>query len=133
MQIQELNVYLVLFNNNRILLMKRPDGIWEFPGGGVDWGENPEDSAIRELREETGITVQKPLKYVGITSAVYKKGENDKHAVYIVYSMETQTDRVTISSEHVEHRWLNKTEIGFLNLGLKLGLNAEPVLDMLQL
>lgn len=131
MKIQETNVYVILFNENRILFLRRKDGLWEFPGGGVDWGEHPEDSAVRELQEETGIAVQKPLKFVGITSAVYKKGEDEKHSIYIVYSAETKNNIVQLSKEHDEYRWLSKTEIGFIRNTLNIGLNADPVLDMI--
>jgi 8-oxo-dGTP diphosphatase len=48
--------------DGRVLLAQRPPGktmagLWEFPGGKVEAGERPEESLIRELREELGIVV----------------------------------------------------------------------------
>jgi 8-oxo-dGTP diphosphatase len=49
--------------DGRVLLAQRPQGkpmagLWEFPGGKVEAGERPEDTLIRELAEELGITVK---------------------------------------------------------------------------
>ena len=49
--------------DGRVLLAQRPAGkpmagLWEFPGGKVENGERPEDSLIRELKEELGIVVR---------------------------------------------------------------------------
>ena len=51
--------------DGRVLLAERPAGksmagLWEFPGGKVEAGERPEDTLIRELKEELGITVSEP-------------------------------------------------------------------------
>jgi 8-oxo-dGTP diphosphatase len=48
--------------DGRVLLARRPAGramagLWEFPGGKVEAGERPEQTVIRELREELGISV----------------------------------------------------------------------------
>jgi 8-oxo-dGTP diphosphatase len=48
--------------DGRVLLAQRPEGkamagLWEFPGGKVEAGERPEESLIRELKEELGIVV----------------------------------------------------------------------------
>ena len=49
--------------DGRVLIAQRPAGksmagLWEFPGGKVEPGERPEQSLIRELKEELGIVVK---------------------------------------------------------------------------
>jgi 8-oxo-dGTP diphosphatase len=49
--------------DGRVLIAQRPEGkamagLWEFPGGKLEQGERPEQSLIRELKEELGIVVR---------------------------------------------------------------------------
>ena len=52
-------------SDGRVLLAQRPpgkpmEGLWEFPGGKVEADERPEETLIRELKEELNVTVSEP-------------------------------------------------------------------------
>jgi len=53
-----------LFHEDRVLLLKRRNppyaGYWSPPGGKQEFGESPRECCIREIREETGITIAVP-------------------------------------------------------------------------
>ena len=49
--------------DGRVLIAQRPEGksmagLWEFPGGKVEPGERPEETVIREMQEELGVTIK---------------------------------------------------------------------------
>ncbi len=49
---------MTVLRRGEVLLVRRGDNaLWDVPGGGADAGESPEQTARRELREETGLSV----------------------------------------------------------------------------
>ncbi len=87
-----------LLNEAReVLIAKRPlgrplAGLWEFPGGKVEQGEEPEEALIRELKEELGIEIAKAdLKPRTFASHAYP----DFHLLMPVYRCSRWRGRVT--------------------------------------
>ncbi len=82
----------VLVVRDRALLMCRlcpteaAAGQWTLPGGGLDFGESPEDGAIREAWEETGLEVELG-ELLEVQSQVFEFPERDMHAIRFVYAV----------------------------------------------
>jgi 8-oxo-dGTP diphosphatase len=66
-------------------------GMWTLPGGGLDWGERPEDGVLRELEEETGLMASEFHGVAGIYSGTRRRSaerpRDSVHVVGIVYRL----------------------------------------------
>ena len=84
-----------------VLVRRRDDGLWSLPGGLVDWGQTVETTVIRELREETGLTVTQVDRLVGVYSAMDR--DPRMHSICIAVAVHVQGqfavgDRLEISN-----------------------------------
>ena len=100
-----------------VLVQNRVDPDWPgicFPGGHVEDGESIVESVIRELREETGLTVEEP-RLCGI-----KEWQREDGSRYVVFLFRTNRFHGTLaSSEEGEVFWLPREEL--LNCRLAQG------------
>lgn len=80
-------------------------GLWEFPGGGLEGGETPEEGALRELREETGLEGR--IVNVGEPGEV----ETDYGTLKIHPFLVEVEGEVELSKEHSEYRWIELEEL----------------------
>ena len=84
------------------------DNYWDFPRGGVEPGETEQQTALREIREETGLR-HDDLRFVdGFRAAIHYWYEMDgtrrsKDAVYFL--AESRSDTVVLSKEHLGFTW----------------------------
>jgi len=87
----------------KILLQKRPEGVWGLPGGLLELGESTEEAARREVWEETGIEIGQ-LSLVGVWSGkqyFVKLANGDQfYAVTIAYiSTDLKSTTIVIDGE----------------------------------
>lgn len=89
-----------------LLLLRRANyirkfgGKWCFPGGHIDNNETSKDAIIRELKEETGISINDPIFF-----ETYKYTNNDASDVYFVELSDKPS--VKISKEHSQFKWVD--------------------------
>jgi len=104
------NLCMVYDDRGNILVQNRLDPSWPgicFPGGHVEPGEAFTESVIREVWEETGLTIRNP-KLCGV-----KQFQNSKGARYVVFFYKTNQFSGTLrSSDEGEVFWLPRTELG---------------------
>jgi 8-oxo-dGTP pyrophosphatase MutT (NUDIX family) len=75
----------LIVRSGRILLISTQEGRrWQLPKGHIEEGETPEQAAVREVREETGITVR-AREPIGDVSYVYRRDGRRIHKVVHYY------------------------------------------------
>jgi 8-oxo-dGTP pyrophosphatase MutT (NUDIX family) len=92
----------------KYLLLHYEAGHWDFVKGNVEPNETEQETVIRELREETGITDAKFTEdFKEKIDYFYRRQGTTIHKEVIFYLMETHTETVKISYEHIGYIWLN--------------------------
>jgi 8-oxo-dGTP diphosphatase len=104
---------VAVVKDNTILIVRRVAhddtlaGQWELPGGGVDPGETIEQSAVRELQEETGLEVDKILgTFTGFDYTTAKKPK----ARQINFKVTVKPGDIRLT-EHDRYRWITAADI----------------------
>lgn len=91
-QTQRVAAYALIVDEDHNVLLVRAGaqsatpGRWYLPGGGVDFGEAPEECVVREVREETGLAVAVAPSPVVLTDVLENtRGAVETHTVRVVY------------------------------------------------
>ncbi len=109
----------LVYSGDKILVQERNKKDWPgltFPGGHVEKGENFIASVIREVKEETGLTIYDPL-LCGMEE--YKTDNNDERYLMLFYKTDKFEGELK-SSKEGKVFWINKDDLLKYELSLDL-------------
>lgn len=109
----------LVYSGDKILVQERNKKDWPgltFPGGHVETGENFIASVIREVKEETGLTIYDPL-LCGMEE--YKADNNDERYLMLFYKTDKFEGELK-SSKEGKVFWINKDDLLKYELSLDL-------------
>jgi mutator protein MutT len=96
----------------KILILKRKKSkkffpsLWEFPGGFIKEKELVEETVLREVREETGLKGK-----ITKSGKVFETKGNKRRWVVFPFLISVRSNKVKISREHSEYKWIKPKEI----------------------
>lgn len=90
------------------LLLNYPRGYWDLAKGKIEKGETKKETALRELKEETGLEAKLLDDFEQILHYYFKSPEGELIYKTVTYFVGETTDfNVTISHEHIGYEWVN--------------------------
>jgi mutator protein MutT len=114
-------VSVLVIDAGRVLLVRRgrePNrGLWALPGGRIEPGERAEAAAIREVREETGIQIERPEPFdtVEVTAAA-EPGINGRRYSVAVFRARYASGHPVAGDDAAEARWVKLGDVADLRL-----------------
>lgn len=124
---------IVTDDQGRILLHRRGDNeFWTIPGGAMEIGETLSQTAVREVKEETGLDVQ-PVSVVGIYSSpqhvvAYDDGEV-RQQFSVCFVCELLGGDIEISEESPEVRFVGTAELSDLPMSRAIRQRIDDFLS----
>ncbi len=102
----------VVIHCNRVLIIRRGSeplkGQWSIPGGLVELGEDLISGVKRELKEETGLSVE-PREVVAVFDRIMRQGKRVRyHFVIIDFACRLKGGRLKPASDVVDARWVRR-------------------------
>jgi 8-oxo-dGTP pyrophosphatase MutT (NUDIX family) len=89
------------------LILHYPGGHWDFAKGKMESGENLEQTATREVQEETGLDITMfPAFAQDLTYYFRSKGGELVHKTVTFFVGQADEKQVTLSHEHQDYTWL---------------------------
>lgn len=117
-QILLVNRAIIHNSKNQILIIKRSElttymtNKWELPGGKLDIGQDAVESLVREVYEETGLTIKLIDKIAYWHSTIVKEGKYEglPYIVIVGVAKPVMEKEITLSDENSDFKWVSYEE-----------------------
>ena len=107
MKLEKIAGCLIKDNGNFLVVKEKKDWYWKIPSGKLEGNESPEQAAIRETKEETGLTV-KILSHFGDYNYHFKS----RNFRMLVYNAKVIYGDLKLGEPHLEYvKWLPLREL----------------------
>ncbi len=107
-------VGVIIVRQGKILIGRRNGkngyNTWSMPGGHLDVGETPQDTAVREVLEETGLVVANP-QFIGYTNDIFPQDRKHYLTLWIVTEYTSGEPKVTATHEMDSFEWVDFAEL----------------------
>ena len=111
-----LAVSAAIIRDGKVLIVRRARppayGVFTLPGGGVEAGETLHEAVIREVLEETALTIT-PLGLAGHREVIGRDrdGKVERHFVILPFAARWVAGEIALNDELAEARWLMPAEL----------------------
>jgi bis(5'-nucleosidyl)-tetraphosphatase len=101
-------IFIKKEDQTKYLLLNYAAGHWDFVKGNVELNETEKETVLRELKEETAIIDAQFLEGFKETIAYfYRRQGLTVHKEVVFFIIETRTEKVELSFEHIGYIWLD--------------------------
>jgi len=114
-----LAVSAAIIRDGRVLVTQRARGpgigVWSMPGGVVEAGETLTEALVREIQEETALTIE-PVTLAGHREVVVRDGDGRalRHFVVLCFASRWVAGEPKLNEELSDARWLTPAELSQL-------------------
>jgi ADP-ribose pyrophosphatase YjhB (NUDIX family) len=114
-----LAVSAAIVRNDKLLMVRRArkpaQNLYTFPGGGVEVGETLREAVLREVREETQLSIE-PDGYAGHREAIVRdaQGAVERHFVIICFAARWLAGEPVLNEELDDARWVALADLASL-------------------
>lgn len=99
---------------NKILMLRQPNGAFEFPGGRMEWKESVFEALKRELKEELNYDLKKEPKLFDLWNYISKNGRRHSVMIYFIYPLFKKPKFHSL--EKLQILWLTKKDLLLKNI-----------------